>query len=341
MTPLRTTLTLLFLVAAILLMAGCTIGEKSAGPEPKTVVFPSDPIPLSGQFRPTDSLSSFEDSFIGSLDCTEEAETYSANFTLITGYQGPERIKYTLVPVEYAGTLKEVPPSPDIIRASIEPDEFTAEPSKIYTSRFSITIGPNVTGESWTTAQGVAMRNPSFTYRVKVSVNGSDDPGLGDGINIRKWCYLHSQTGDMQGMPSWELKPHDFVVRAGGKKESTITIRNFGGGIRELQLKVPGLLKGPGFDCLLDADPNQLLPMPEGMNISFVPPVFTGRNFHLDSNTMVISTTPGTPAGTYHFPLILCYRDMDLVNRNSSQLPFSEKLWCPSCGDFIVTVESG
>jgi PKD repeat protein len=245
------------------------------------------------------------------------------------------------VPVEYVGTLKEVPPSPDILRAGIEPDEFIADPSKIYISRFSITIGPNVTGESWTTGNAVYMRNPSYTYHVGVSVDGSDVPNLGDGVNIQKGCYLHSQTRDMQGTPSWDLESHEIAIRAGEKKAVNLSLRNFGGGIRQIEFRVPARLKEPGYTFPLETEPGQLLPIPEGIGFTFARPVMTGRNFQQDTNQLIISTTAGTHPGSYRFPLELCYRDMDPGNRNSTYYPFGEKLLCPSCGDFTLTVISG
>lgn len=363
MNLLRTTLGLLLVLAAALLAAGCT-GPAGYTPENNSQdwvtsrplsgvtklqqnslpvpVFPVDPVPLSGSFRPPLPLSSFEDSFIGSYECTEDAGTYSTNFTLITGLGEPQTIKYSVVPVSYYSDLTEIPLSADILSVVIEPDEFVANPSTIYTSRFSVTIGPNVTGESGKAANGVSyVRNPSYSFLVKVSANGSEVPGLNDTVNVRKWCFFHSQTRDMQASPSWNLETHDITIRAGEERAVNVSLRNFGGGIREIEFKVPGLVRGPGYTCPLNAERDQLLPVPEGMEITFTEPVMIGRNFKQDANTMIISTMSGVSSGQYHFPIILCYRDMDLADRNSLYYPFSEKLWCTSCGDFIVTVESG
>ena len=363
MTPLRPTLVLLLLAGAIVLAAGCimpygvisdnnstgpALPGASAGtsdplqnpwPDP---VFPVDPVPLSGSFRPSLPLSSFEDSFIGSYECTEDSETYSTNFTLITGDRGPQRVKYTVVPVSYYNDLTEIPLSADIISAVIEPDEFTAEPSTVYTSRFTVTTGPNVTGESGNLEDGggVWMKNPSYSFLVKVSADGSDMPGLSDAVNVKKWCFMHSQTRDMQGIPSWEIESHEIAIQTGEKKAVNLSLRNYGGGIRQIEFRVPARLKGPGYMFPLETEPGQLLPIPEGIGFAFAQPVITGRNFQQDTNQLIISTTAETPPGSYRFPLELCYRDMDLGNRNSPYYPFGEKLLCPSCGDFTLTVTS-
>lgn len=324
-------------------LSGASAGTANPHQDPlPDPVFPVDPVPLSGSFRPSLPLSSFEDSFIGSYGCTEDSETYSTNFTLITGEGGPQRIKYTVVPVTYYNNLTEIPLSADIISAVIEPDEFIAEPSTVHTSRFTVTIGPNVTGESGNMGDGaVWMKNPSYSFLVKVSADGSDMPGLSDAVNVRKWCDMHSQTRDMQGIPSWELESHEIAIRAGEKKAVNLSLRNFGGGIRQIEFRVPARLKGPGFTFPLETEPGQLLPIPEGIGFAFAKPVMNGRNFQQDSNQLIISTNAETPPGSYRFPLELCYRDMDLENRSSQYYPFGEKLLCPGCGDFTLTIISG
>jgi len=350
---LRTMIALLLFVGAMALAAGCTGPGGThpdlprnltvASPEVQTTpVFLVPPAPLAGQFLPLHPIASFEDSFIGSPECSEGPETYSTNFTLITGPGGPQRITFTLVPVSNYFDLGERSASPDIVSARIEPDEFIAEPSTLYTSRFTIIIGPNVTGESGPAGgNAVYEKNPSYAYLVKVTVNGTDVPALNDTVTAIKWCYLHSQTRDMQGSPSWDLESHEVNISAGQKKTVNISLRNFGGGIRQIQFRVPARLKGPGFVFPLEADPDQILPVPDGINFTFGQPVMTERNFKLDSNALVIAAAPGTPPGEYHFPLELCYRNLDSGNRSSHDFPFSDTWWCPSCGDFFVTVGPG
>lgn len=370
MTPLRTTLALMLVTVGVLLAAGCAGpgGEaKSAGNAtvfpttvpvmqspalsnnptitPSTITkmpeFSQQPIALPKSFRPNNSLGSFEDSFIGSYDCAEGSETFETNFTLITGSGGRSNVKYTLVPVSYIGNLTEVPLSHDILNTTIEPDEFVAEPSHIYSSRFHVTISPNVTGESGTIGNAVYMRNPSYTFLLKVSVDGADQTDLADQVNVIKWCYIHSQTRNMQGSPSFENIPSEISMHAGERKEINLSFRNFGGGIRELQYKIPTGIKGLGFSFPLESDPNQLVPIPEGMNFSFDPPVIIGRNFQVYSDILVISTRPSTPSGVYHFPLEICYRNLDLSDTGSDHFPFSRDIYCPGSGSFQVTVESG
>ena len=349
----RALIVLLLLAGAVVLAAGCMgpAGNNPdfprnltvASPEVKTTpVFPVPPAPLSGQFLPLQPIASFEDSFIGSPGCSEGPESYSTNFTLITGPGGPQRINYTLVPVSTYFDLRERSASPDIMSARIEPDDFIAEPSTLYTSRFTIIIGPNVTGESGPAGgNAVYEKNPSYTYLVKVTVNGTDAPALNDSVNVIKWCYLHSQTRDMQGSPSWDLESHEVNISAGQKKAVNISLRNFGGGIRQIQFRVPARLKGSGFIFPLESDPDQTLPVPEGINFTFAKPVMTERNFQPDSNTLIIAAAPGTLQGVYHFPLEQCYRDLDSGTTSSPGFPFSNTWWCPSCGDFFVTVGPG
>lgn len=298
--------------------------SKDPFPDP---VFPVDPIPLSGSFQPSSSLSSFEESFIGSYECTEEPETFSTNFTLITGSAGAKKIKYTVVPVSSYTDITEIPLSADILNVGIEPDEFVANSSTIYTSRFHVTIGPNVTGESGTTWYGATyVKNPSYSFLVKVSVNGSEVSTLHDTVNVRKWCHLHSQTRNMQGGSSWDLESHNLNIRAGETKSVKLSIQNFGGGIKEIQVKDPSLQKiYPGFVCPPHATSDQLLPMPKEMNISFEKPSMTVRNFQRDTNKIIVTTTSDILPGLYHFSLTFCERNMDLDNRTSSQFPFSEK----------------
>ena len=298
-------------------------------PATQLTEFSREPVALHKNFLPKNPIGSFEDSFIMSYDCTERAETYEINYTLITGSGGQSKIKYTLIPISYLGNFTEVPLSRDILNVTIEPGEFVAEPSHIYSSLFRVTIGPNVTGEYGTSGNSVYMRNPSYTFLLNVSVDDVNQTDLADSVNVIKWCYIHSQTRNMQGTPSFETMPSEIPIHAGESKEFNLSFRNFGGGVRELQYKVPGGIKGPGLSFPLESNPDQMIPIPVGMDLSFNPPVIIGKNFQIYSDTLVISTTPGTPPGIYYFPLEICYRNLDLSDTGSDHFPFSRENYCP------------
>jgi hypothetical protein len=357
MTRFRIMLALMLVILALLLAAGCTSGPAGISnisgnatifpttvlveypgsisikptftPATKLQGFFQEPVALHKNFIPKNTIGSFEDSFIMSYDCTESPETYELNYTLITGSAGQTKIKYTLIPISYIGNPIEVPLSNDILNATIDPDEFIAESSQVYTSRFSMTLGPNVTGK---------FGNPSYTFLLNVSIDGVNQSDLSDQVNIIKWCNIHSQTRNMQGIPGFENMPKEISMHAGETIFFNLSFRNFGGGIREFQYKIPTGIKEPGFGFPLESNPDQNVPIPEGVSFSFNPPVIIGKNFQVYSDTLVISTRPNTPSGIYYFPLEICYRNLDLSDTGSDHFPFAREIYCPSSGSFQVTI---
>lgn len=298
------------------------------------------PIALPDKYRSPVFFGSFEDSFIGSYECSNGTESYMTNYTLFTGTGASRHIHYSLVPVDNMNNNNKVPLPSDILNASISPDDFSAQPGYIYTSRVLITVGPNVTGESHTNPDGSGWsRNPYFPFLLKVTIDGMDAADANDRLSVIKWCNLHSQTREMQASPGFVQTPQsDIVLRAGNSKEVNLSVRNFGGGIRELYLKIPSRINSSSWTFPLEADPGQMMPIPDGMTFSFDPPVITGNNFRLSNSTLVIGTGVHTPHGNYTFPLVLCYRNLNTYNTTSRYFPFDEISYCGTAAQFTVDI---
>lgn len=334
-----------FLLCLLIIIAGCTTSLKNVGAGENLTItpaseFPVPPVALPARYSSGFTTGAFEDSFIGSNECSNGSESYRTNYTLFTGSGRSRSIHYSLVPVDTLDNLNEVSLPPDILNASITPDDFIAQPGYIYTSRTLITVGPNVTGERHTNPDGSGWsRNPYFPFILKVTVDGSDAADADDRISVIKWCTMHSQTREMQASPGFVQTPQSaIVIKAGGRQEVNLSVRNFGGGIRELHFKIPARINGSSWTFPLEADPGQMLPVPEGMTFTFVPPVMTGSNFRLSNNTLLIESGTRTPPGTYTFPLVLCYRNLDQYNTTSPYFPFDSNSSCPTAAQFTVDV---
>lgn len=298
-------------------------------------LFIHEPIALPEKYFSDSARGSFEDSFLGSYECSPALESFGTNYTFFSGSGSPHNVHYTLVPVDNTGDFREVPLSSDVVNVSIYPDDFVALPNYIYQSHVQITIGPNVTG-----AHGADWsRDPYYPFRLNVTIDGVDAPGADDQLAVTKICSFHSQTRNMQPSPSFEMMPNsDIVIRPGDMQEVNLTIRNFGGGIRELHFEIPARVNESGWSFPLEADPGQLLPIPDGMIFSFDPPVMAGNNFRLSNDTLIIKSDNGTPIGNYSFPLVLCYRNLDPVNTSSTHFPFDDTSYCDSATSFKVDI---
>jgi hypothetical protein len=315
------------------------IAGNNPTPSPGTE-FPFPPKALPEKYWSDIPLGAFEDSFIGTYDCTNASETYGTNYTFFSNSGGTRHIHYQLIPVENMDTFSEVPLPSDILNASITPDDFVALPDYIYQSQVRITVGPNVTGEYHTNPDGSGWgRDPYFPFVLNVTVDGVDASGADDQLTVTKVCSFHSQTRNMQPMPEFYQTPQsDIILKPGEIQSVNITVRNFGGGIRELYVNVPALLNGTGFTFPLEADPGQLRPIPAGMTFNFNPPIMTGNNFRFSNGTLVIGSEAGTPKGNYTFPLVLCYRDLDTDNATSPYFPFDVNSYCDTATQFTVDI---
>ncbi len=350
------------LLCIIVMIAGCTIPAKDATGEQHTpsmdpitppvtnladsltitpdteFLYPLRTVPVPYQSGMT--RGAFENSFIHSYECTDGIESFMTNYTLFSGNTSPHHIRYTLVTVDNTDYDKEIFLSSDILNASVAPDDFISRPGQIYRSRVLITLGPNVTGESHTNPDGSGWsRNPYFSFRLKVTVDGSDAPEAEDQIAVIKWCNIHSQTRNMQGSPSFQWTPEsDIIMKPGEMQQVNLTVRNYGGGIRELSFAIPARLAGTSFSFPLEAAPDQLLPLPPGLVFTFDPPVMDGNNFRLVNDTLLIRSDPGIPRGNYSFPLVLCYRNLAVDNTTSVHFPFDDTLYCNSATRFTVNI---
>jgi hypothetical protein len=312
--------------------------ENTLTPTPPSV-FPSGPVILPPQYRSTEFMGSFENSFIESDECSNGSESFATNYTLFTASGDPRSIHYTLSAVDNTGNLAKVPLPSDILNASITPDDFVALPDHIYSSRVVITVGPNVTGESHTNPDGSGWyHNPSFPFVLNVTVDGLDAPGADDQLTVTKVCYFTPQTREMQPSPDIEANIPDIILKPGDGQSANVTIRNFGGGIRELHFEIPARINGSNWTFPLEADPAQLMPIPEGMHFTLTPLYILGRNFRSYNDTLQIATTTATPPGNYTFPLVLCYRNLDPDNTTSLYFPFDGNSYCDTAAQFTVDI---
>jgi hypothetical protein len=315
-----------------------SLAENNVTPTPLSV-FPSIPVILPSKYRSTEFMGSFEDSFIGSYECSNGSESYATNYTLFTASGGLRHIHYTLISVDNLENLTEVPLPSDILNVSILPDDFVALPDYIYRSRVQITVGPNVTGESHTNPDGSGWyHNPHFPFLLNVTVDGRDLPDADDQLAVTKVCYITPQPWEPSS-PYIEKAPQsDIVMNLDEMQAVNFTARNFGGGIRELYFEIPARVNASGLSFPLEADPGQLMPIPEGMHFTLSPPDILGRNFRSYNDTLQITTSVITPPGNYSFPLVLCYRNLDPENITSPYFPFDASSYCDTAAQFNVDI---
>jgi len=311
---------------------------QTTTPAPQIFTIPPLPLPLHYQDRSTSGA--FDDSYLGSYDCSNGTESYGTNYTLFAGNDSPHHVHYTLVPVDPSDETHTVSLSSDIIEAGIYPDDFVTRPGYIYRSQLNVTLGPNVTGESHTNPDGSGWsRDPYFPFRLEVTVDGSDAPEANDRIAVTKICSFHSQTRSMQPMPGIDLALQSPVVLHANETQTfPIRARNYGGGLRELYFTIPARISGESWSFPLESNSGQLQPIPEGLAFSFDPEVMSGTNFRLSNTTLTIRTDPRIPPGNYSFPLLLCYRNLDLDNQSSLHFPFSDMPYSGTATSFTVDV---
>ena len=295
---------------------------------------PLFPVNISGKTNASGPIGFFEDSFIGTYNCTPLSETYSTNYTFISGSDGPHRVRF-----QFNLWNNSLMPE-SISDASIEPAELDVEPNHVYNVRAKVTVGPNVTGISQDFPGGGHMSwNPTFTFILHMFVDGKPAPDADDKLTVTKWCKSLRQTWEMQNSPSFgNPDGQEITMHAGESKTINITISTTGGGIREIHFESGGRLLSRSYGFPLD--PTTLIPLPDGMNVSFIPPVVIASNFKNVNQTLAISTSPDTPPGEYFLPLVLCYRNFDRNNRTSTYFSFVEHADCPTMGIFIVKVLS-
>jgi len=338
------------LMTLFLILAGCAghiSQDNTTTPTPisftqtptQAPIFPRNPIDLHGRLQVPVALGSFEESYIGTYQCTNETETYETNYLFVSGLNGSHRIHLELVPVDNEEDLNEIPMPKEVLNAGIAPGDFIAEPNHLYTIRAGVTVGPNVTGESHETPGGGGWaRNPYFPFLLRTFVDGAPAPDGNDRLTVIKWCHYFGQTREMQPEPSIDVGMNKVTMHPGEARGVNITFWNYGGGIRELGIRILGQLIAPGywhFPLISD----DLKPFPKNMTVTFDPPISIGRNFRNDNVTMVVTTGQAMPAGQYDFPLELCYRILDTADPSAPHFPFSEHLICPTAGEFVVQVE--
>ncbi|MDD4482738.1 MAG: hypothetical protein PHD55_00035 [Methanoregula sp.] len=355
---------IILLISCTVILAGCTMTGHNATAEsfppsdvnatlspsstdgtilastPAHEVFTLPPILLPLQYQDRSTRGAFDDSYLGSYECSNGTESYSTNYTLFAGNDSTHHVRYTLVPVDPSDESRTVPLSSDILEAGIYPDDFIARPGYAYRSQLNVTLGPNVTGESHTNPDGSGWsRDPYFPFRLEVTIDGSDAPDANDRIAVTKICSFHSQTRSMQPMPGIDSALRSPVVLNVGETQNfPVRARNYGGGLRELYFTIPSRIPGESWSFPLESSPGQLQPIPDGLAFSFDPVVMSGTNFHLSNTTLTIGTDPRIPPGNYSFPLVLCYRNLDLDNQSSLHFPFSDMPYCGTATSFTVDI---
>lgn len=349
----------------LVLFAGCTTpGHNNATAEPSVAgvditpqtqafgakavlttnqsseIFTLPPVALPVKYQSSSTRGAFDESYIGSYACSNGIESYGTNYTLFSGNDSPHHIHYTLIPVDPANETRVMPLSSDVLIARIYPDDFITRPGYAYRSQINITLGPNITGESHTNPDGSGWsRDPYFPFLLKVTVDGNETPDADDHIAVTKICSFHSQTRSMQRMPGIESMPQSEIVLNVGEMQSIgIHARNYGGGLRELYFEIPARINGENWSFPLESNPDQVLPIPAGLAFSFDPTAMTGSNYRVSGTTLIIQTDSNITPGNYSFPLILCYRNLDLDNQSSMHFPFSDMPYCGTATSFTVDI---
>jgi len=279
------------------------------------------------------AIGSFDETYIGSMDCSNKSETFETNYTY---FSGAERgtISYQLVPVKYVRDTTEVPFPDDILNATIEPASFTAEPYHRYTSHVRITVGPNVTGF----ISPSRFWNPTFPFYLKVQRDAGNVSEANDWVQAAKLCAFIPGLGSlMRSSPGFDLNTQENLsLRVGEKVSLPLTVRDFGGGLREEYFEIPGMLKGDDYSFPIKSE--ELAPFPPGMTVSVEPLQILGRSFRTYDMNLVIETTRDVQQGTYNFPLVLCYRNLASPVSASGKYPFENTRYCDTSTSFEVNV---
>jgi hypothetical protein len=299
--------------------------------------FPRAPVSLNGKLLTSVPFGSFEESFIGTDQCTNASETYTANYILVSGTDGPHKVSLKLVAVNNLQDQKEIPMPESIMSVKVDPAEFEVVPNHLYTIGVNITVGPDVTGYSYEFPGGGGMiKNPYFPFVLHVFVDGEPVPDADDQLTVLKICYFTPYSPNRPS-PEIEIPEPEITMHAGENKTVNLTIRNFGGGIREIHYESGGRLENQSYSFRIPSGEQK--PLPPGMNVSISPAGVTGLNFRTENQTLAVSTSPGTPTGEYILPLVLCYRNLDLTDPASVSFPFSNQTICGTMGTIIVKVD--
>jgi hypothetical protein len=345
-------LVLIAVTIIILLVAGCITGTPQgqnltplpippgnsiAVTETIPAHFPVSPLTLPEQDQFAAVMGSFDDTYIGSMDCSNGSETFETNYTYFSGAGSPLTVTYQLVPVTSVQNTDEGPLPAGILNASVEPDRFTAEPYHLYTSRVRVTVGPNVVGYSGPNFS----ENPSFSFYLKVEGNGEPEPGANDWVDVVKVCYLNPGMGVLMWTdPRFSLGNLGGISLSPGESVSVpVAIQDSGGGIREEYFRIGGMRNEP-YDSFPFTD-QDLRSNLTGVQVSVTPARVIGRSFTSYNVTFTVTAAPDVPTGTYHFPLELCYRNLASPDSRTGQDPFENQSACDTGTDLPVTIAWG
>mgnify|MGYP001328633277 CR=1 FL=1 len=364
MTSLRVTLALVVVLVAVLLAAGCTgsydVAQNSSTQNdasnkiltrspvatdniPKVLetpapVFFREPVIIPQKFQSNVPFGSFEDHLITS-SCANVSQTIETNYIFISGSGKPMAVKYILGSDDNLGNFSEKLP-PNILNASISPNEFTSDPNLIYVSHVNVTIGPNV-GKWGKTGNSVWQSNPKFSLHLKASVDGINVTDLDDQLTITKECYIFPQARQMQSIPDLDTRElgSGTSIHPGEKKIINLPFWNFDGKIRLYHFKIAVTQEGLNFtDPLGTGTYQEGYVWLDGVNISFSPQTVIGRTFQSYSDTMLISARKDAPVDEYSVPLDICFQGLDINNTHSDNFPFSEDIDCRHEGWFTISV---
>jgi len=338
------------LISLLLIFAGCTgpisqnnstiITPATSSQTPAPISgFTRDPVDLHGRLQVPFALGSFDESSLGTMNCTNDSETFESNYEFISGSDRSHQVRLQLVPAENWGDLKEIQMPEEIQNASLTPGEFIAEPNHLYTVAVRIVLGPDVTGESYESPRGEGWaKNPYFTFLLRASVDGVQTPDADDRISVTKWCYYFDETRLMHQGSMFDSGVNEVTVRQGEERKVNLSFWSSDEGIEDLSIRVPGQLTSRNM-MEFPITSGELKPVPQDMTFTFDPPVSVGRNFRRNNVTMAVMVGPLTPEGEYSFPLVLCYRTLDPSDPTALHFPFSEREICPTAGYLVVQVE--
>ena len=344
---------LLAVTVIMLLGAGCISGTSqgqnltpSSGPGNGTGItppvtfaaqFPVAPFAIPPQTQFAGIMGSFDNTYIGNMDCSNGSETFETNYTYFSGAGSSRTVTYRLMPVASVRSTDTGPLPAGILNASIEPDRFTAEPYHVYTSCVRITVGPNQTGFSGPNF----VQNPVFPFYLEARGNGEPEPGANDWIEVVKVCYF---TPGM-GMMMWTEPRSSFgntgtlSIRPGETVSVPLDVRDSGGGIREEYFRIGGMRNEP-YNSFPYSDAD-LSPNLSGIQVAVFPDQVIGRTFTTYNLTLTVTAAPDVAPGTYHFPFELCYRNLASPDTRSAPDLFESQSACDTGTDLPVTVNGG
>ncbi|MFA5268314.1 MAG: hypothetical protein WC379_10115 [Methanoregula sp.] len=214
----------------------------------------------------------------------------SINYTFYSRTMDTGTVRYNVSRVE--GLYKTEPiPVPDTISFSIEPDQFTAEPGREYTSEMTVHVRP-----------GTDLHE-NFWIHIRAEVEGVPDAITDDWVRLAL-----DDGGTLSGAGLWH-----FYRASGGYCQKVLVVPQGGAGHTWFAIRTAELDTGNAtlnlvtVPCIMDHGPlrdDERPPWPEGIHATVSPANFTVRSFASYLPEMSFTVDPDVKPGDYCFSVV-------------------------------------